>query len=421
VRICTASEAAAALRPVDSVAVPLGPGQPTAWLHALGERDDWQGLEIFGALLVDLFAVLARPGVRHESGFYGVVERALAAAGHDVHFVPADFRRFSMIARRRAPRVMATAAAPPDADGHASLSLHAGATVDELHRAGADPERLLVVEANPALPRTVGMPPEHPHRLHVDEIDLLIESDAPVRELPEATPSEVEQAIARHVAAYVPDGATLQTGIGGIPNAVVGLLAAGEGGDYGIHSEMFTDGLMALHRAGKVTNRKGLYDGLSIATFAMGTRALYDWLDGNEQVRFLPIEAVNTPSIIAANREMISINGALAIDRHGQVVADTLHGDQFSGIGGHEDFVSGASFADEGRSLICLPSTAGKGDARTSRIVREFPAGALITTPRHQVDVVVTEYGAAELSGRTTEERREALRAVAHPDFRDAM
>ena len=150
----------------------------------------------------------------------------------------------------------------------------------------------------------------------------------------------------------------MQTGIGSIPSQIASLLAEGDGGDYGLHSEMFTDGCMQLHRAGKITNaRKGQYDGVSVTTFAFGSTELYAWLDGNDDIAFLPVEIVNAPEVIGANDDMITINGALAIDIHGQVVADTISGDQFSGIGGAEDFVAGAGLELSDRSLICLPST----------------------------------------------------------------
>jgi len=428
----TPQQAAARVRDADTLAVPLGPGQPAAFLHALGERERFERLEVFGALLVDLFPLFTRPGVTLYSGFYGPAERALRDAGHRVRFVPADFRRFAAIARRMAPRVMATAVAPPDADGRFSLSLHAGATVDELRRCGRDPKRLLVAELNPRLPRTRGLPPDHPHALGADEIDVLTTSDREPVTLPESEPDATERAIAEHAVRFVPEGATLQTGIGGIPNAVAGLLARGDGGDYGVHSEMFTTGLMRLHRAGKVSNRrKGIHEGHSIVTFAMGSRELYDWLDGEgrDLVRFLPVDAVNEPSIVARNRAMVSINGALSVDLFGQVVADEIGGREYSGIGGHEDFVSGSAFSEGGRSLICLPSTAkggdedgdGESDGPISRIVAGFPVHTCVTTPRHQVDVVVTEFGAAELAGLTTPERREALIAIAHPDFRKEL
>jgi acyl-CoA hydrolase len=423
-KLASPVEAAAQVRSRDSLAIPLGPGQPPDFLHALGERDDFEDLTVFGALLVGAFRIFTRPGVQLLSGFFGPVERGLRDGGHDVRFVPADFRRFAEIARQMAPRVMATAATPPDENGLCSLSLHAGATVEELHRCGRDPDRLLVVEANSQLPRTLGLPPEHLHALHVDEIDLLVEADREVVALPDLPPTEVEKVIARHAAAFIRDGCTLQTGIGGVPNAVATLLAEGPGGDYGVHSEMFTTGLMRLHRAGKITNaRKGWNDGVSIATFAMGTRELYDWLDGagRESVRFLPAGLVNDPALISRNRALISINGALSVDLVGQLVADEVGGRQHSGIGGHEDFVTGAAFSEGGRSLICLPSTARVGGEVISRIVRAFPPGTCVTTPRHQVDVIITEYGAAELSGLTNAQRRAALTAIAHPDFRDAL
>jgi acyl-CoA hydrolase len=200
------------------------------------------------------------------------------------------------------------------------------------------------------------------------------------------------------------------------------VLAEGDGSDYGLHSEMFTDGCMKLHRAGKVTNTgKGQYDGVSVTTFAFGSPELYEWLDGNSDVVFLPVEVVNAPDVIASNNEMVTINGALAIDIHGQVVADTISGGQFSGIGGAEDFVAGAGLELSDRSLICLPSTFEKDGVLQSRIVPWFGPGAVITTPRHQVDVIITEYGAAELEGRTVRERGEALAAIAHPQFRDGL
>lgn len=415
-------EAAALLRPEDDLAIPLGPGQPGSLLHALGTRDDFRNLRVFGALLLDLYPLFAKPGVRLLSGFFGPAERVLRDAGHHVEFVPGDFRRFASVVESLRPRVMATAVAPAGPDGRYSLSLHAGATVAALQRCGRDPERVLIAEVNPGLPRTLGLPPDHPHSLGPDEIDVLTESERPPPTLDEPVPGPIERAIAANLLPWIRDGATLQTGIGGIPNAVAALLAEGPGGDYGIHSEMFTTGLMRLHEAGKVSNlRKGLYQGFSVTTFALGTAALHAWLHEREEVRFLPVRLVNDPSVIARNRHMVAINGALSIDLHGQVVADTLDGRQFSGIGGHEDFVSGASMQLDDRSMVCLPSTARVGGKRVSRIRRRLAAGSIVTTPRHQLDLVVTEHGVAELRGRTVDERAQALAHVAHPDFREAL
>ena len=417
----TVEQAAARLETTDTLGMPLGPGQPPAFLRVLGEREDWTDLRVYGALLAVGTELFSRPNVHYLSGFFGPLERALRDSGADIGFTPADFRRFGPLMERQAPRVMTTVATPPDADGWCSLSLHAGGTIGELRRAGADPDRLLIVEVSDSYPRTFGLG-EHRHALHVDEIDILVHStDAPLA-LPEGKPTDVDDAIARHAVDFIASGATLQVGIGSIPNQIATLLAEGDGGDYGLHSEMFTDGCMKLHRAGKITNaRKGQYDGVSVTTFAFGSPDLYAWLDGNTDVAFLPVEIVNSPEVIGANDDMISINGALAIDIHGQVVADTIAGKQFSGIGGAEDFVAGAGLELSDRSLICLPSTFAKDGELQSRIVPWFGPGAVITTPRHQVDVIVTEYGVAELEGRTVRERGEALAAIAHPRFRDEL
>jgi acyl-CoA hydrolase len=206
-----------------------------------------------------------------------------------------------------------------------------------------------------------------------------------------------------------------------VPSRIVGLLAEGDGGDYGVHSEMFTNGLMQLHESGKVTNRKGQFDGVSVATFAAGSEELYAWLDGNHDVAFLPVEVVNSPELIGANRLMTTVNGAMSIDIQGQVIADTVAGAQYSGIGGHEDFIAGPALSLSDRALLCLPSTASVGGETISRIVPWFDAGAVVTTPRHQVDVIVTEHGAAELQGKTVHQRGEALASIAHPAFRDQL
>jgi acyl-CoA hydrolase len=421
-KILTATEAAALLRPVDTLSVAFGPGQPTTLLEELGKRDDWEDLTVVGGLLGQYFDLFTRRGVRLHAAFYGPVERALRAAGHDISFVPGDFRRFQLFAEKRPARVLVTAATPPDADGWMSLSLHAGALVAEIRRVVDDPKRVLVIVANPKLPRTQGIPPEHPHRVHVDQVDYVVESDSELIALEDPEPGAIERAIAEHVRAFIPDRATLQTGIGGIPGTVAAVLADGPGGEYGIHSEMFTNGLMRLHRAGKVSNaHKGIFQGFSVTTFAMGSRELYAWLDGGDDVRFLPVDLINSPAVIGENRNMRSINGALMLDLAGQVVADTIDGRQHSGIGGHEDFTSGASLESDDRSMICLPSTVEIDGQVRSRIHARFGAGTIITTPRHQLDIVVTEHGGAEVAGLTVRERARALADIAHPDFRDEL
>jgi acyl-CoA hydrolase len=415
------SQAAARFERRDTLGIPLGTGQPPALLAALGERDDWEDLRVYGALLAVGTELFTRAGVHYLSGFFGPIERALREANANIGFTPADFRRFAPLLEEQSPRVMATAAAPPDADGWCSLSLHAGGTWGELLRVARDPDRLLIVEVSDRYPPTLGLPPDYPHALHVDEIDLLVESDAAPLALADPPPTEADRAIAEHASLFISEGATLQTGIGSIPSVIAALLAERDGGGYGVHSEMFTTGLMHLHQSGKVINRKGQFDGVSVTTFAFGTEELYAWLRDNDEVAFLPVEVVNSPDVIARNANAVTVNGALAIDIQGQVVADTIGAAQYSGIGGHEDFVSGPGLSLVARSLLCLRSTIMVGGELKSRIAPWFDAGAVITTPRHQVDVVVTEYGAAELQGKTVHQRGLALAEIAHPDYRDEL
>ncbi len=316
---------------------------------------------------------------------------------------------------------MTVLAAPPD-DGTVNLSLHIGATYDELLLAGRDPDRLLVVEVNPHLPRTRSLAPEYANTLPLDIIDILVEADGAPFTLAQAAPDEIDEAIADQARSFVTDGATLQIGIGAVPNMVATKLADGPGGGYGIHSEMFTEGLMRLHQAGKVTNdAKRLFNGVSITTFALGSAELYAWLDGNADVAFVPVQVVNDPTVIAQNHAFVSVNGALSVDLYGQVVADNIDGRQISGVGGHEDFVAGAEMRVDDHSLICLRSTAVSNGVTRSRIVPFLPEGSVVSTPRHHTGVVITEHGSADLSGRTVRERATALAEIAHPDFRDGL
>jgi acyl-CoA hydrolase len=372
--------------------------------------------------LLGYYSVLTKPGVSYRSGFFGPAERVLLAEGHDIELVPGGFRQFAPILARFAPRIMTAQAAPPDENGRVNLSLHLGATRDELISAGTDPDRVLLVEVNPHLPRTRTLPPQFDNTLPVELIDVLVEADGEPYVLEDPAPTERDAAIATHALGFVTEGSTLQTGIGAVPNMVATALADGAGGDYGVHSEMFTTGLMRLHQAGKVTNTaKGVFDGVSVTTFALGTADLYRWLDDNSEVAFLPVDVVNDPTVIGRNHKLVSINGALCLDLYGQVVADSIDGKQISGVGGHEDFVAGADLHVDAHSLICLSSTVTVGGVERSRILPLLPEGAVVSTPRHHTGVVVTEYGAAELTGLTVRERARALADVAHPDFRPEL
>ncbi len=420
-RTLTPQDAASLVRTRDAVGFGLGPAIPDAFMTALGGRDDWEDLILGGALLLGLYEVLERPGVSYRCGFYGPVERYYLSQGARIEHVPGGFRQFGPILARFSPRVMVVQTAPPDRHGQLNLSLHYGATRDELLRAGRDPERLLVVEVNPNLPRT-GCLEGYPNTLPLDAVDVLVEADGQPFALAEAEPTEVDRAIAAHALAFVSDGVTLQTGIGGVPSMVATLLAQADGGGYGVHSEMFTDGLMRLHLAGKVTNTaKGEFQGVSVTTFALGSADLYHWLDGNPEVAFLPVEVVNDPTVIGGNAKLISINGALSVDLYGQIVADSVGGRQVSGVGGHEDFVAGAELHLDSRSLVCLPSTVTVGGELVSRIVPALPEGSVVSTPRHHTGVVVTEHGSADLVGLTVTERARALAEIAHPQFREGL
>jgi acyl-CoA hydrolase len=418
-RICTPEEAAALVLPSDSIGFGLGPANPDAFLTALGGRDDWVDLTLGGALLLGFYPVLSHPNVSYRCGFFGPAERMMLGGGANIELVPGGFRQFATILREYNPRIMTVLAASPGDDGTINLSLHLGATYDELLLAGRDPDRLLVVEVNPNLPRTCSLAPDFTNTIPLDIVDVLVEADGPPFTLPPSLPDPIDEAIAEVACSFITDGATLQIGIGAVPNIVATRLAEGPGGGYGVHSEMFTDGLMLLHQAGKVTNlAKDLFDGVSITTFALGSSELYAWLDGNEDVAFVPVQVVNDPTVIAKNHAFVSINGALSVDLYGQVVADNIDGRQISGVGGHEDFVAGAELRIDDHSLICLRSTAVTDGVTRSRIVPVLPEGSVVSTPRHHTGVIVTEYGAADLTGRTVRERAAALAEIAHPDFR---
>ena len=371
--------------------------------------------------MLGLFDLFQHPNVHYRCGFFGPVEKYYRGLGGDVQFVPAGFRQFAPLLRRMSPRVMMAQATPPDYRGFVNLSLHHGATCDELRRAGTDPNRVLMLETCEKLPRTRSLE-GYPNEIHVDNIDVLVPSTQSPVELAPDVHTDVDLAIAKFASQFIGDEATLQTGIGAVPSVVAEMLIDRAHGSFGIHSEMFTDGLWRLHEAGKVRNQsKGIYDGVSVTTFALGSRGMYDWLDGNEEVAFGPVHVVNDPTIISENRNFVSINGAMEVDLYGQIVADSINGRQISGVGGHEDFVAGAELGLDSTSLICVPSTVMIDGVLRSRIVGALESGAVVSTPRHHTAVVVTEYGSADLRDRTVTERAMALAAIAHPQFRDEL
>jgi acyl-CoA hydrolase/GNAT superfamily N-acetyltransferase len=297
---------------------------------------------------------------------------------------------------------------PPDEFGFCSL----GVSVD-VTKAAAGSAKVVIAEVNPNMPRTLG-----DSFVHLDHIDVLVENNEPVLEFITPGASELAGRIAKNVAALIEDGSTIQIGYGGIPNALLAYLQDKK--DLGVHTEVFSDGIIELIEKKIITNhRKTLHNGRVVAAFAMGTRRLYDYIDNNPMFEFHPVDYTNDPFVIAQNDKMVSINSALEIDFTGQVCADSFGYRFYSGIGGQLDFVRGASRSKDGKAIIVLPSTRAGG--AISRIVPHLSEGAGVVTSRGDVHYIVTEWGAADLHGKTIRERTLALISIAQPKFRSEL
>jgi len=297
---------------------------------------------------------------------------------------------------------------PPDAFGFCSLGISVEAV-----RAAADAADLVIAQVNPQMPRTLG-----DSFIHVEELDVIVEHEEPLLEVAVSEPDDVALAIARHATRLIENGSTIQAGIGKIPNAVLYGLADKK--DLGVHTEMFSDGLIDLIESGVVNNsKKTWHPGKVLATFCIGTRRLYDYVDNNPMFEFHPVDYNSSPINIARNAKMVAINTALQVDMTGQVCADSLGYRIYSGIGGQADFIRGAALAPQGKPIIALPSTAQGG--KISRIVPHLSEGAGVVTTRGDVHYIVTEYGVAYLHGKSLRERATALIQIAHPRFREQL
>ena len=297
---------------------------------------------------------------------------------------------------------------PPDEYGYCSF----GVSVDVVSSA-CRTARHVVAQINPCMPRTTG----HSF-IHIDKIDAWIEQEEPLYQLPPTKIDRVTEQIGQYVSMLIEDGSTLQFGIGKIPDAVLRYL--GNHKDLGIHSEMVSDGIIDLMKRGIINNsRKTFHKGKAITTFCMGSQRLYDFVDNNLHIEFYPSEHVNSPVHIARNDNMVSINSAIEVDLTGQVVADSLGYNFYSGIGGQVDFIRGAAMSKGGKPIIALPSTAKNGSI--SKIVPFITEGGGVVTSRGDVHYVVTEWGIATLKGKSIRERALELIQVAHPDFRDEL
>ena len=303
---------------------------------------------------------------------------------------------------------------PLDEQGYFNLS-----AANLWHRAVIERARLVIVETSGGLPYVYG----EETGLHVSEVDYVIQGDdEPAPELPNPPATEIDAAVARWIAAEIEDGACLQIGIGGMPNAVCALLLETGVRDLGVHTEMMTDGLAALYKAGRITGaRKRLNPGKIVYTFALGSRDLYATLDRNHDMHCCPVEYTNAPHIIMQNDHVISINNTTQIDLQGQAASESDGHRHISGTGGQLQFVRGAYASKGGKSFICLSSTYDKRGERRSRIVLNLTPGNVVTTPRSDVMFVVTEYGLVNLKGKSVAERAKGLIGIAHPDFREGL
>ncbi len=418
------SEILKLFRPTDQLAVPLATGQPMTLLNALSQRTDWEDLHIFTGLLIFPYPILMAPHVSVTSGYYGPIERTLNDQEGVIDYLPADFSGFEFFAKKKPFRVVATTLSPPDADGYLTFGTHGAAIYNPFIEACRDPHRIAIAEVNTTMPVVYGHPNYGDNKIHISELNYYFESDQTQVEVPEIVANAVEEKIADHVLSLMTEGATLQFGIGAVPNVVAERLAQGKFSDFGIHSELVSDGFLKLWEAGKISNRqKGIFEGQSVFTFAFGSQKLYDFLDerkgrNKRQAVCLPVTVVNDPHQIAKNKNIISINSGFMIDFAGQVSSEAIGLRQYSGVGGQLSFVQGAYAAPEGKSILCIKSTAMVQGKKVSNILPTLPQGSMVSTPRHYVQFVVTEYGIADLYGVSDEKRPEKLIQIAHPDFR---
>lgn len=411
-RYLSADAAVALVRSDQRVFVHGGAATPRTLLAALAARAP----ELRSVELVHLHtegaAPCAAPGLaasfRTNALFLGANVRDAVQRG-DADYVPAFLSEMPALFRQRVlPLDLALVhVSPPDKHGYCSL----GVSVD-IARAAVDSAQVVVAQVNPRMPRTHG-----DGLVHESRFAAAIEVDEPLPVHEPGPLGEIELAIGRHCGALVPDGATLQMGIGGIPDAV--LAALGGHRELGVHTEMFSDGVLRLVRRGVVTGQhKAVHPGKLVAGFAVGSRALYDFLDDNPQVAMLDIGYVNDPNVIRRNPRVVAINSAIEIDLTGQVCADSIGTLMWSGVGGQMDFLRGAAMSPGGKPVIALPSVTSKG---VSRIVPLLKPGAGVVTTRAHVHWVVTEYGAVDLYGKNLRQRARALVGIAHPQHREAL
>ncbi len=409
----TVADAIGRLRPGTKVLLPPGCGEPTALVsEIMRQAERVAPLTLMGGLRLDDYPFGAPPyaGKLRFVTWHMSARLGAAEARGDAEYVPARyFDTVSLFAAGGpwAPDVVIVHTAPPDRAGYLSLGVSVSYSLPAARRAP-----LVIAQVNPRMPRTLGNA-----FLHRSQVDAWVEVDEPLVEYPPTAVGEVERRIAAHVAGLVPDGATIQIGIGAIPQAVMEALGGKK--DLGVHS-LLVDHMLPLIETGVITNaRKRLHPGRMDVGEIMGTVRLFAWSHENPLINMEPSDLVHDPQVVGTLGDFVSVNSALEVDLLGQVNAESVEGRQLAGVGGQFDFVLGVSRAAGGRSIIALPAS-GKSGA-LSRIVSRLPAGARVTTPRFLADYVVTEYGVAALKGKSDAGRRRELLRIAHPAFRDSL
>jgi 4-hydroxybutyrate CoA-transferase len=417
-RVVTAGEAVKAINSGDRIFLTGNVSVPQQVLAALvGYAPNLKDVEICQALTVgpaDYVSPEMEGHLRVNSIFISDNIRKAVHEGR-ADFTPVLLSEFPLLFKRGLlPLDVAMIhVSPPDEHGFCSLGVEVGLT-----KTAAESAKLIIAEVNEQMPRTLG-----DSFIHVSRLNYIVPVDYPISELPmgEGESSEVVEKVAGYIAELIPDGATMQLGIGAIPDAVLKFLFDKK--DLGIHTELFSDGVIDLVDAGVLTNaQKTLHPGKIVAGFMLGTKRLYDWADDNPLIELHRTEYVNDPFVIAQNERMVAINSAIEIDLTGQVCADSIGPKLYSGVGGQLDFIYGASRSKGGVPVIALPSTNTLRDGTViSKIVSLLKHGAGVVTSRNHVRYIVTEYGVADLYGKTIRERARQLIDIAHPDFRDDL
>ena len=406
----SANEAISFIKSGDRIYVPGNAATPFTLLNALAQRDDLENVRIYHVLLMGEDPFKDKKGkIRHVSLFVGPGDREAVNKGES-DAIPIHLHEIPKAIRKGIIDINVTFlhTSPPDEHGFLSLGVEVIATKAALERS-----KLVIAQVNPNMPRTLG-----DSFVHISQVNYIVEANDSLPELEEGGFTEVEEKIGRYVSDLIEDGATLQLGIGGIPNAVLFYMKNKK--DLGIHTEMVSDGVMKLIEMGVITGaRKTIHKGKVVCTFILGTKRLYDFVNDNPIFELHPVEYVNDPFVISQNENIVAVNSAIEVDLTGQVCSDSIGTYIYSGFGGQLDFIRGAARAKYGKPIIALPSTAKGGEV--SRIVPYLKNGAGVVTTRADVHYVVTEYGVAHLWGKPLKERARALIEIAHPKFREEL